>query len=213
MLRKVGKQQQDQLIQNVTTLFNNLLSGNDFHFIEKDDLRNIFTNNERSMEEISYNSEENPELMTITHSMTVNNETKEGIFTLSTSAVGPLLKDLLGEGFLSEDLPPVVFFLIVSVIAVPIILTVVPVMFVLGFVPLIFLAVIAIMLGVGMMFFMPFISVASDTFSWFFDDSDVITHAASKEDIFYPINDTTIDIDDITTTVTEFVTNVPRYFN
>jgi len=212
-LSNSGIQQQDQIIQNITALFNNFSSKKDKYFLDQHNQEDVSPNDESSLKRISNIPEEGPELMTITHIVTVNNETKEGLAVFTTSVPGHLLKNMLGEVFLSEDLPPAMFFLIVSVIAVPVLMTVFPVVFVLGFVPLIFLAIIVIMLGMGMTFFMPFISAALEVFSWFFNDSDAVTQAVSTEDIIYHLNETTIDIEDVTTSVTEFFTNVPRYFN
>jgi len=207
-LRMAGQRHQEKLMHNMTIFLENFLSD-----YKKDDLPNIWSKKETPIERISYDSEENSDLIKISHSMTVNNETKEGVTYLSTSEVGPFLKEMFGEIFSSEDFPIDIFFLITSVIVAPILLTLIPALFALGIVPLVFFIFIFAILTMVLIPFLPFIMGAFQALSWVFDESDHFVEAVSKEDVFYNITETTTNIEDYATTVTEFVTNVPRYFN
>jgi len=218
----LGNQQQDKLIQNITALLNHLILEKNFNFVGQDEM-----NDKSILESIHYNSEvllshdckilakhilfqENPDLITITHSKTKNNETKEGVTFVPTSAVKTIIGDLIDDMLQSDDLLSFESLLLVAVLAAPILINIVPSVAGFGVVPI---ASFIIISATVMILILPIFITGIEVFSWFFGDTNGVSESPAKEEFFQSLNDTTIDIDNITKTVTEFVTNAPKYVN
>jgi len=154
--------------------------------------------------------QENPDFITITHSKTENNETKEGVTFVPTSAVKNIIGDLIDDMLQSDDLLSFESVLLVAVLAAPILINIVPSIIGFGVVPF---ASFIIISATVMVLMLPIFITGVEVFSWFFGETNGVSGPAAKEELFQSLNDTSIDNDDITKAVTEIVTNVPKYFN
>jgi len=205
--------------------YNNGLSSHDGDFT----LQNFTQPWERTDQD--GNIEEGP-MVTIRHSLTVNNETQHGVTILEAESMEHLISTLLKFFFtpsVEKTSPSVPSFTsmwnnstILPYIA-PLLLIIAP-FFLLGLVPSIFLTVLMVVFGLfALTFLLPFLLPLGGLFSLLFMDESFFSTGSdsisSKDDILQPIfalaeAATEVPLLNITTTdIAEIVTNIPRMFS
>jgi len=211
--REQKDKEKEEAIKFMNTFFNDFFSesGSNVHRFDS------FYEDIRDGNQLLRDEEDDP-MITISHSLTVDNKTQEGVTSLPASSVGPIIRETLDHFlFSSEKTSSSSLGLLLSHLA-PFLILAVPLLFLMGFIPVFTLLFLVIGLF-AFSFLIPLLPLAgffglpllmSEVFS-LPDEGFSLVEAASKVDDIQPIIEAVTESVNIST-VAEFVTNVPRTF-